>query len=575
MPDPQILLLPKQNYYQWVAAARDYVLKFGPNITPDPETAARFSAPNQVVTIANAPDGFGRDIVQWYKNNHPTLRLDVINASTPDEFKAMLATRINNEMQFGPAPTAKPSQPIPPAPSPATPPPPSQPVPSSPGGPFKLRWPTDFPKITQPFGANPDIYRRFGLPGHEGLDIRAPMNANIYAAADGEVFQTNNGVLPGGGTHNYGVHVRIRHNDGYQTIYAHLTRFVVSEGQRVKAGDLIGLADSTGNSTGSHLHLTLKKDGATASGLTNYPNDIIDPTPFLMDPGPATTPPPDVFGWPPRKCLVGVNGRADGPLLDQDYPVLHTSRVEAIKLLSSARPESLDRLRQIDPNLFVMVRLFADFRGRVVRSDEFASWVEDDLRQFYSRGVRYIEVHNEPNLQIEGWKFSWQDGRQFGSWFSDVVRRLKSKFPEARFGYPGLSPGASISGQRVDSWAFLGQSDEAIRASADWIACHCYWINDADMLSPTGGLVYEEYRRRYPNKLLFITEFSNPTEGTNTRIKGQQYVAYYNRLRNLAGLGAAFAFVLSASANFPHEAWRLEDGTITDIPKIVGARTFA
>lgn len=541
MPENQIVLLPKQNYYEWVAAVKDYVLRFGPNVTPDPQSAANYYAPNQVITIANPPDGYGRDIVQWFKDNYPNIRLDVINASAPGDLKNALAARIANNTQF-----------------------------AQESAPFTLRWPTDYPKITQPFGVNADVYRRFGLPGHEGLDIRAPMGTNVYAAADGAVFQVNDGVQQGGGTHAYGIHVRIQHRDGYQTIYAHLTKYLVAAGQQVKAGDLIGLADSTGNSTGSHLHLTLKKQGATAAGLTNFPNDIIDPTLYLQN---APAPPPDAFGWSYRRCLVGVNGRADGPLADADYPALQTARVEAIKLMSSGRPENVDRLRQINPEMFIMVRLFADFRNRRVRSDEFASWVENDMGQFYNKGVRYFEVHNEPNLQVEGWKFSWQDGREFGRWFVDVVNRLKPRYPEAKFGYPGLSPGASISGQRVDSWAFLGQSDEAARA-ADFLCCHCYWINDADQLAAAGGLVYEEYRRRYPNKLLFITEFSNPTDNTDTRTKGQQYVNYYKRLRSLSGMGAAFSFVLSASAYFPNEAWRLEDGTLTDIPKIVGARSF-
>ncbi|HLF00986.1 MAG TPA: M23 family metallopeptidase [Anaerolineales bacterium] len=547
MPENQIVLLPKQNYYEWVAAARDYVLKFGPNVTPDPQTAANYYTPNQVITIANPPDGYGRDIVQWFKDNHANIRLDVINTNTPNDFKNALAARIANNTQLAQEAAA-----------------------------FKLRWPTDFPKITQPFGVNPDIYRRFGLPGHEGLDIRAPMNANVYAAADGTVFQVNaDGKLAGGGDHSYGIHVRIQHGDGYQTIYAHFMKALVTVGQQVRAGDLIGLADSTGNSTGSHLHLTLKKQGATAAGLTTYPHDIVDPTPFLQDAG-TVAPPADTapnFGWPYGKCLVGVNGRSDGPLTEADYPPVATARIEAVKLLSSARPENVDRLRQINNNMFIMVRLFADFKNRQVRSDEFAAWVEGDMAQFYNRGVRYYEVHNEPNLQIEGWKFSWQDGKEFGRWALDVTHRLKAKFPEAKFGYPGLSPGGSISGQRVDSWAFLGQGDEAAR-SLDFTCCHCYWLDDGGMLAADGGLVYEEYRRRYPGKLLFITEFSNPNAQADMRTKGNQYVNYYKRLRSLPGLGAAFSFVLSGSSGFPHEVWRLENGTPTDIPGLVGQRNF-
>ncbi|MEK7312011.1 MAG: hypothetical protein AAB382_08565, partial [Chloroflexota bacterium] len=91
MPENQIILLPKQNYYEWVAAARDYVLRFGPNVTPDPQTAANYYAPNQVITVANAPDGYGRDIVQWFKDNYPNIRLDVINVNSSNDLKNALA----------------------------------------------------------------------------------------------------------------------------------------------------------------------------------------------------------------------------------------------------------------------------------------------------------------------------------------------------------------------------------------------------------------------------------------------------------------------------------------------------
>ena len=373
MPDSQMMLLPKENYYEWVAAAKDYVLKFGCNLTPDPQNATMAN----VVTIANAPNAYGRDIAQWFKNNFPNVRLDILDVSTPSDFQNTLASRISNNDQFGQQQAV-----------------------------FKLRWPTDYPKITQAFGENPDIYRRFGLPGHEGLDIRAPMGANIYACADGTVFQVNDGS----GNHPYGIQVRIQHRDGYQTIYAHLQQALATVNQQVKAGDKIGLADSTGNSTGSHLHLTLKKQGATAAGLTNYPNDILDPTPFMLDAA-VVAPPPTLFNWSYNKCLIGVNGRADGPLSDADLNAISTARLEAVKLLSTARPEDVDKLRAIRGDMFIMVRLFADFRNRTVRSDEFASWLEGDMANFYNRGVRYFELHNEPNLQIEGWKYSWQDGR--------------------------------------------------------------------------------------------------------------------------------------------------------------------
>ncbi len=141
-----------------------------------------------------------------------------------------------------------------------------------------LRWPVDAHVITQYFGENPQVYAKFNQAGHEGLDFQAPVGANIYACADGEVFD----IRPNNGN-AYGLHVRIRHRaDGreYRTIYAHLSKTLVSEGQYVGAGELIALAGNTGHSFGPHLHLTLKLTGAKTPG---YPNGVIDPLPYLAE----------------------------------------------------------------------------------------------------------------------------------------------------------------------------------------------------------------------------------------------------------------------------------------------------
>lgn len=136
-------------------------------------------------------------------------------------------------------------------------------------------WPTEFRTINQYFAANPQNYAQFGLPGHEGIDIMAPTGSKVFAVAPGTVKMVR--TDPNG--HNYGRHIRIEHRDGYETIYAHLESVNVNVGQVVEAGSLIGRADNTGNSFGSHLHLTLKHTGETQG---NWPGNIIDPTPFLL-----------------------------------------------------------------------------------------------------------------------------------------------------------------------------------------------------------------------------------------------------------------------------------------------------
>lgn len=134
-------------------------------------------------------------------------------------------------------------------------------------------WPTDYQVITQRFGARPEYYGQWGLPGHEGVDIRAPFGAAVYAAAAGTVYRMERDESQS----NYGIHVRIEHQNGYKTIYAHLREVDVEEGQTVTAGQQIASADSTGNSSGSHLHFGMKRPG----GMLGWPYDLIDPEPFL------------------------------------------------------------------------------------------------------------------------------------------------------------------------------------------------------------------------------------------------------------------------------------------------------
>jgi hypothetical protein len=146
---------------------------------------------------------------------------------------------------------------------------PPKPVPE----PFRFEvWPTDYKVVMQEFGANPQDYDQFGLPGHEGVDIRAPLNTPVRAVATGQVYDVSDHT-------NYGRQVRIVHRDGYKTVYAHLEKRAVAFADWVQAGQVIGYAGNTGNSKAPHLHLTLRRDGVDLPG---WPPMIIDPTPFLI-----------------------------------------------------------------------------------------------------------------------------------------------------------------------------------------------------------------------------------------------------------------------------------------------------
>lgn len=145
-----------------------------------------------------------------------------------------------------------------------------------------LTWPSAWlpPYITQWFAVNKQNYDQFGLPGHEGLDIRAPDGYELKAVMDGVVYR----ATPNRG--NYGIQVRIRHAmpDGvFKSIYAHLKELRTAEDALVKAGDVIGLADNTGNSFGSHLHFTLKQEHTLSWFSENSvpKNEIINPVPYF------------------------------------------------------------------------------------------------------------------------------------------------------------------------------------------------------------------------------------------------------------------------------------------------------
>jgi hypothetical protein len=279
---------------------------------------------------------------------------------------------------------------------------------------------------------------------------------------------------------------------------------------------------------------------------------------------------PMTYPWPPGRCLIGLHGRTDGRLDEADFATIRLARVEAVKLLTWARPEEVDRLRTLRPDMFILMRLMTKIGAPNQFSEFFVSEVQAYMAAFYARGLRYFELHNEPNLALEGCGSSWQNGADFARFFLEVRDRLKAQFPEALLGWPGLSPGPALPGVRQKDTEFLAQATAAVQA-ADWIGVHCYWQSAPVMEDEAeGGRVYRAYRRQFPDKLIFVTEFSNATEAP--AVKGRQYVDYYRSLRGEPGLGAAFSFVVSASSGFDSEVWHTEAGRQTEITQWVGSR---
>ncbi len=127
-----------------------------------------------------------------------------------------------------------------------------------------LAWPLKSVYITQNFGKTSASGRLYSSGTHNGTDFRAPVGTALYASADGRVagYGDTDAICP---SVSFGKWILIKHDNGLALTYGHLSSISVTNGQRVKAGDLIGYTGNSGYSTGPHLHISL------------YPNDAVNP----------------------------------------------------------------------------------------------------------------------------------------------------------------------------------------------------------------------------------------------------------------------------------------------------------
>lgn len=103
---------------------------------------------------------------------------------------------------------------------------------------------------------------------HAGMDFSAKSGTPIFATGDGVVDRADNTAS------GYGNHIVIKHGFGYETLYAHLSKYNVKRGQRVKRGDIIGFVGSTGRSEAPHLHYEVHKNGSVVNPINFYYGNI-------------------------------------------------------------------------------------------------------------------------------------------------------------------------------------------------------------------------------------------------------------------------------------------------------------
>ena len=106
---------------------------------------------------------------------------------------------------------------------------------------------------------------------HYGMDFTAPVGTPVYSTGDGKVLEVSGSKRSRSG---FGLVIKIDHDYGYETIYAHLNSFNVKVGQVVKRGELIGYVGNTGGSTAPHLHYEVHRNGSAVNPQHYYFKDL-------------------------------------------------------------------------------------------------------------------------------------------------------------------------------------------------------------------------------------------------------------------------------------------------------------
>jgi len=242
-------------------------------------------------------------------------------------------------------------------------------------------------RITQAWGANPDYYEQFGLLGHDGVDL-VPENytgtAEVYACHDGEVIEN-------AWQDNLGNYVKLE-GEGYHTIYAHLRQSKVNVGDVLAAGDELGIMGSTRNSTGDHLHLTIRI----------YPFDRADGWQGFSDP---TWELSQIDG-DKLPCIYGphVMDRGEG------YRSALEKLNPSVILLLHPQVDDIAKLRQWCPQAVIVGRMYrsdGEYSGDIIGDPVAAAQKYNQLvlETPWWDQVDYVQTNNEVSQQphwVEG-----------------------------------------------------------------------------------------------------------------------------------------------------------------------------
>lgn len=402
----------------------------------------------------------------------------------------------------GPPSLLQPSAPLPEAPLPEAP------LPEA-----GLQQPLSDLRQTQAFGENPEDYKPYGFEGgHEGVDYGAEEGTPVVAAAGGTVIHAGESDAANA---NYGNYVVIRHADGKETWYAHLSGWDVSVGDKVKAGDLLGEVGNTGRSTGAHLHFAIKDPAQADNGQKGF----IDPEAYMStlqqgtpsevgimlraptsgEAVPAVSPNNIDWGGSAQDLLLQGDNRFKGPEQLATEQAYATAKGQMDTMLQERYPEYVnlraqwdrtndedrEAFRKTHPEITAVNLLLWNPDKWQAMEDQFGKGVvmKYALRPSYESGQRSSYYHKNPDVFLA---HSWLNGRpknQQEDRDADSSYNAGADYEQAKelFG-PGIW-------EKVRAYKLINPEDKAAKSqfykdNPDYEAWNDWWYANMPDLKP-------------------------------------------------------------------------------------------
>lgn len=408
---------------------------------------------------------------------------------------------------------------------------------------------------------------------HPGVDLNkdpSDYGLEFFAPADGVVTYSRLANV-------WGKVLVIRHDDptgSVWTRYAHMKDVFVGEGSAVTKGQAIGTVGDGEGTFGAHLHHDVSHSGILGENPLHWPgtnqqsvlDNYLNPESFYRskDAEIHTLPPTSGGSGNYTGEPVAYKSYIHGPGDDwrwnnSSFRQMITDMGMPVKYMSNGI--NADFAPQ-NPNENSLVRLFWKPDKYKTAQQAWNEDIRDGAMRFYNKGYRHFEVHNEPNLQQEGMGVVWNDGAELGTWLVQLVTVAKAEMPQAKFWFPGFSPGVPWTNQ----FAISRPAWEVSKAVWYGACLHAYSgiVSDADAAAQEiTHQVLEAQKYLWLAHPLFVSEAS-VNRAAPASYKAEVYMKVDAILKNRPGIKGVCWFISQWSGNPEHQ----ENWYGTDLPNL-------